>query len=77
MLLLVSSSPLNYLAGASLFVAVSCPTRTALLAKLLVGGCGQRNKERTWVIRMSEESQKEMKTAVKVNVRLFEDNVNY
>lgn len=77
MLLLVSSSPLNYLAKVSLFVAVSYTTRIAILAKLLVGGYRQRNKECTCVIQISEQSQKEMKTAVKVNVRLFKDNVNY
>lgn len=75
MLLLVSSSPLNYLTKVSLFVAVSYNTR--ILAKLLTGSYRQRNKECTWVIQMSEQSQKEMKTAVKVNVRLFKDNVNY
>lgn len=77
MLLLVSSSPLNYLAQVSSSVAVSCSTSTAVLAKLLAGGCRQRTEERIRVIQMSEQSRKEMKTAVKVNVRLFKDNVNY
>lgn len=30
-----------------------------------------------WVIQTSEQSGKEMKTAAKVNVRLFKDNVDY
>lgn len=58
-------------------MAGSYPTRIAIPAKLLVRGYRQRNKECTLVIQMSEQSQKEMKTAVKVNVRLFKDNVNY
>lgn len=77
MLLLVSSSPLNYLAQVSLFAAESYPSRFVALAKLLLGGHRQRNMECTGVIEMPEESQKEMKTAVKVNVRLFKDNANY
>jgi len=77
MLLLVSSSPLNYFAKVSLFVAVSYNTRIAVLAELLFGGYRQRSKEGTWLIQMSNHFQKEMETAVKVNVRLFKDNVNY
>lgn len=73
----MSSSPFNYLAKVFLFVAASYTTRIAVLAKLLVGGYRQKNKECTWVIQMSEQSRKEMKTAVKVNVRLFKDSVNY
>lgn len=56
---------------------MSYAIRTGTLAKLLAGGSRQRKKECIWVVQMSGPPQKEMKTAVKVNVRLFKDNVNY
>lgn len=72
MLLLVSSRPVNYRAAVPCWWPL-CSTGAASVqsSRPRDQGCS------VWVIQTSEQSGKEMKTAVKVNVRLFKDNVDY